>query len=236
MWIIPLALYLLTFVLVFASRPILPEPLLVRALPVALVALVMVINLQATQPIGWLMLLHVVAFFLATMLCHGRLAADRPETAHLTEFFLWMSVGGVLGGLFNALLAPVLFRSVAEYPVGLVLACFLALAPSARGQTAPITPTAPNPNASLRVDVLWSALPGLLILGLLWAASTARLHPDPALAGLIFGPPALVCYFFSRRPLRFALGLGAMLLAGNLFDGKKAACSTPRAVFSASIV
>ena len=221
LWIIPLALYLLTFVLVFASRPILPEPLLVRALPVAFVALVMVINLQATQPIGWLMLLHVVAFFLATMLCHGRLAADRPETAHLTEFFLWMSVGGVLGGLFNALLAPVLFRSVAEYPVGLVLACFLALAPSARGQTAPITPTAPNPKASLRVDVLWSALPGLLILGLLWAASTARLRPDPALAGLIFGPPALVCYFFSRRPLRFALGLGAMLLAGNLFEGEK---------------
>lgn len=87
LWIIPLALYLLTFVLVFASRPILPEPLLVRALPVAFVALVMVINLQGTQPIGWLMLLHVVAFFLATMLCHGRLAADRPETAHLTEFF-----------------------------------------------------------------------------------------------------------------------------------------------------
>ena len=221
LWIIPLALYLLTFVLVFASRPMLPQPLLVRALPLAFVALVMVMNLQATQPIGWLMLLHVLAFFLATMLCHGRLAADRPETAHLTEFFLWMSVGGVLGGLFNALLAPVIFRSVAEYTVGLVLACFLALAPSTVDQTAPPTSPAPNPRISLSLDLLWSALPGLLIFGLLWVASAARLRPDATLAGLIFGPAALVCYFFSRRPLRFALGLGAMLLAGNFFEGEK---------------
>ncbi len=221
LWIIPLALYLLTFVLVFAARPIFPERLLVRALPIAFVALVLVINLQATQPIGWLMLLHVVAFFLATMLCHGRLAADRPETAHLTEFFLWLSVGGVLGGLFNALLAPVLFRSVAEYPLGLVLACFLALSPSALGQAAPTTSAAPNRPISPGVDVLWAALPGVLIFALLWAASAADLHPDPRLASLIFGPPALICYFFSKRPLRFALSLGAMLLAGNLFEGEK---------------
>ena len=63
LWIIPLALYLLTFVLAFARRPVLPRSLLLRALPIIFVALVMVINIQATQPIGWLMLLHLAAFF-----------------------------------------------------------------------------------------------------------------------------------------------------------------------------
>ena len=93
---------------------------------------------------------------------------------------------------------------------------------------------APNPKASLRVEVTWSVLHDRLILGLLAAASTARRRPDPTLAGLIVGPPALVCYFFSRRPLRFSLGLGAMLLARNLFAGEKGrVLSTARSFFGA---
>jgi len=83
--------------------------------------------MQATEPIGALMLLHLAAFFIAAMLCHGELAVDRPAATHLTEFYLWLSVGGVLGGIFNALLAPLLFDSIAEYPLALVLACAVAL-------------------------------------------------------------------------------------------------------------
>ncbi|MSU67213.1 MAG: hypothetical protein EXS40_01370 [Opitutaceae bacterium] len=111
---------------------------------------------------------------------------------------------GFLGGLFSALVTP---------------SCF---------------GPAPNPKASLRVEVTWSVLHDRLILGLLAAASTARRRPDPTLAGLIVGPPALVCYFFSRRPLRFSLGLGAMLLARNLFAGEKGrVLSTARSFFGA---
>ena len=65
------------------------------------------------------------------MVCHGELARDRPPTGQLTEFYLWMSLGGVLGGLFNALLAPLVFSSVVEYPLVLVLACLLRPAPAA---------------------------------------------------------------------------------------------------------
>jgi hypothetical protein len=221
LWIVPLALYLATFALAFATRPLLPEQLLRRSLPIVLVALVMVMNTQATQPIGVLMLLHLVAFFLAAALCHRRLAADRPQADHLTEFFLWLSVGGVLGGLFNALLAPFLFRTIAEYPVGLVLAALLALAPAATEPAGPAPSARASPPSSARADLLWSVVPGLMIVGLLWALSSASVHPHPALGGLIFGPAAVVCFFFSRRPLRFVGGLGFMLLAGSFYEGEQ---------------
>ncbi len=129
LWIVPLALYLLTFIIVFARRPILPRTFLRRALPIVIVSLVMVINMRATQPIAWLMSLHVAAFFLSALARHGALAADRPSPTHLTEFYLWMSVGGGLGGLFNALLAPALFNTIVEYPLAVLLACLLALLP-----------------------------------------------------------------------------------------------------------
>jgi Flp pilus assembly protein TadD len=69
--------------------------------------------------------LHLLVFFVTAMVCHGQLAADRPEPARLTEFYLWMSLGGVLSGLFSALLAPPLFSQALEYPLMLAAACML---------------------------------------------------------------------------------------------------------------
>jgi hypothetical protein len=69
--------------------------------------------------------LHLAAFFAVAMVCHGELNLDRPAPRYLTEFFLWMSVGGVLGGLVNGLLAPLLFKANVEYQLALVAACFL---------------------------------------------------------------------------------------------------------------
>jgi hypothetical protein len=131
LWIIPLALYLLTFILVFAKQPPLPHAWMNRLLPIAIVILTLILLTGATEmrglPVGFLLILSVIVFFLAAMVGHGELARDRPAAEHLTEFYLWISVGGVLGGLFNALLAPLLFRKtgLTEYPVALVLACFL---------------------------------------------------------------------------------------------------------------
>ena len=68
------------------------------------------------------------------MVCHGELADARPSTIHLTEFYLWLSVGGVLGGLFNALLAPVIFKALTEYPLMIAVACLLRPASGLRTQ------------------------------------------------------------------------------------------------------
>ena len=140
LWVIPLAIYLVTFILAFARRQIFPRLLLSRVLPVFLVSLVMMFNMRASHTIGWLMLLHLAAFFVAATLCHTELAADRPAEASLTEFYLWISVGGALGGFFNALIAPVVFHSVVEYPLMLVAAASIgwkASQPRHRRQSCP---------------------------------------------------------------------------------------------------
>ena len=68
-----------------------------------------------------------MAFFGVCLVCHGELAKDRPPPEHLTAFYFWMSLGGVLGGLFNALVAPVMFHKLGmvEYPLALVLAAMV---------------------------------------------------------------------------------------------------------------
>jgi hypothetical protein len=126
LWVLPLALYLLTFVLVFANRKLIPQAWANRALPVGAVSLTYLLLSEATQPSWLLILLHLFFFFVAAMVCHGRLAQERPSADRLTEFYLWISVGGVLGGLCNALLAPAIFTYIVEYPIGIVLACLLS--------------------------------------------------------------------------------------------------------------
>src|SRR5207245_49495 len=68
---------------------------------------------------------HLLALFMVSLLCHGELAQSRPATRYLTGFYLIMSLGGVLGGLFNALVAPLVFNDLYEYPIAIVLACML---------------------------------------------------------------------------------------------------------------
>jgi len=120
LWVVPLALFLLTFVIVFQRRPILPHRWMLH-LQLALTALLVVAS-AAKLDIGWIgtLALHLGLFFATAMVAHGELVKRRPGAAYLTEFYLWMSFGGVLGGLFCGLLAPMMFNSVVEYPILLV--------------------------------------------------------------------------------------------------------------------
>jgi hypothetical protein len=211
LWVIPLAIYLGTFILVFMSRPILPHTVVVRALPIAILPLLIAIVAQATQPIWLLIVLHLGVFFIAAMACHGAIARDRPATAHLTEFYLWMSAGGVLGGMFNALLAPHLFNSVAEYPLVLVLACLIQ----------PLNTAKPEQPYRRWLDVGLPAVLGLLVAGMIVGARAIDLSPGPLSLGLMFGVPSIACFSFSRRPLRFGLGIGAILLASTLYTSEQ---------------
>src|SRR5262249_31611502 len=146
--------------------------------------------------------------------CHGELARTRPGARHLTEFYLLMSLGGVLGGLFNALVAPVVFDRGLEYPIVLVLACLLMPAPAAGGRLLPADAVAALA-AGLRVAAyhgLWASLP----IGALAervgdsAAVTLRL--------LTIFPAVAVCYVASSRPARFGLAAAAALAVGLTLD------------------
>ena len=132
-WVVPLALYLLTFILVFARWPVVwtgtPHTVMLYVQPCFLLFLVlrMVSHLQFPYwPVACDFSLNLAAFFTTTLMCHGELAKDRPNARHLTEFFLWMSVGGVVGGLFNAIIAPLTLPfGIIEYPIAMVAACLL---------------------------------------------------------------------------------------------------------------
>ncbi len=130
LWILPLAIYILSFAIVFWKYPDRLDRVLGRALPIAIVAMLLCVFADYRQNLGWLIALHLVGFFLCAMVCHGRLAARRPAPKYLTEFYLWLSIGGVFGGLFNTLIAPNVFKTIAEYP--LILAASLVLAAGLR--------------------------------------------------------------------------------------------------------
>jgi hypothetical protein len=122
LWVVPLALYLATFVIVFQARPIVPHHLVLLAQPFFVVALVGVLILQAPRNILALIAINLAAFFVIALTCHGELAKRRPPAEHLTAFYLWMSAGGMIGGLCAALIAPLVFNWIAEYPLLIVLA------------------------------------------------------------------------------------------------------------------
>src|SRR5207302_6731630 len=135
LWVIPLDLCLLSFILVFSRLPEVVHRLMVILLPYVVLALVFLLLCDIPLPIWWKIIAHLAALFVVAMVCHGELARDRPSTQHLTEFYLLMSVGGVLGGLFNALIAPVIFQDIVEYPLAVVLACLLIPPDPGEGET-----------------------------------------------------------------------------------------------------
>lgn len=123
-WVIPLALYLLSFVWIFSGRDAwLGRWRMLHRLGTP--AIVMFAVLPAQTPI-YLLGFHLLVFFAAVMVCHSRLSDLKPSPQHLTGFFLWVSLGGVLGGVFNVFIAPAVFNTVMEYPLILALSLVLA--------------------------------------------------------------------------------------------------------------
>ncbi len=122
LWVLPLALYLLTFVIAFQEKPAISKAISLLLQGAAVAACAALLPFRANA-LALLLPLHLGAFFLTALVCHQALVARRPDPAQLTEFYFWMSLGGVVGGSFNAFLAPVIFDDVWEYPLVLVLSC-----------------------------------------------------------------------------------------------------------------
>lgn len=126
LWAPPLMLYIASFIVVFSKRPVISRAMSLTVLPVFAGLALFTLTKVSGVPTLLSFFVHLGALFFAAVACHGLLAEDRPETGRLTEFYLLMSLGGVLGGAFNALLVPVIFNSVAEYPL-MLLAVLLLL-------------------------------------------------------------------------------------------------------------
>lgn len=208
LWVVPLSIYLLSFVLTFARRPPVPHGTMLGLLPIAVLMLVPALASGVRWAV-W-MPFHLLAFFAASMVCHGELARRRPGPGALTAFYLALAVGGAAGGLFNALIAPAVFDRLVEYPLALVLAC--------------LVPALAAPGAwPSRVRTGDVAVPlGLFVVlvPLVTDAGGALARSlELPLSLLACGLGGLVVVMHRRRPLRFALGVGAVLLGCGLWPG-----------------
>ena len=221
LWVVPLALYLITFIIAFASRPAGVAAFLTRIVPLLTIGLAVALVMSAKNPVWLVLLLHLLTFFAAALLCHTRLAGSRPGPDRLTEFYLLIALGGVLGGMFNALLAPVAFRSLTEYPVAMAAACLFRVRelPPARGR----------PAVNLLLDAAVGGAMVLIIVLLLKAlvvwlgefladsrGDVLGLSQGQFALLVVIGVPAVIVYVLSRWPVRFAFGLGVLLWIGTV--------------------
>jgi hypothetical protein len=201
LWVLPLAIYLLTFVATFRERPLFATATVARLAPFAVAPLS--VGLLGAPRDYWftLVVLNLVAFVLLSLLCNGELYKRRPAPEHLTEFYLWTSLGGALGGGFAALAAPNLFPLVYEYPI-LIVAALLVL---------------PNVFTSGLAGAVVETVPALVITLLAVIARLAFGIALPTAAELPFQIVlvALVAWmiFQRNRPARFAalVALGFVL-------------------------
>ena len=208
LWVAPLALYLLTFIIAFSSAG---ELLSQQAMKVAPL-LLLVLGAWTFLPFGSIALLLAAAglilLFYVALALHGELARIRPPAGNLTEFYLWISVGGMLGGLFCGLLAPMIFDWSYEHPILLILAA--ALLPAR-----PILK---------RIGRLWQrrptrwllryVLPTLSLLVSLWVAERIASGPDTRFAAFIaLGGMALAAVLAIGHRKAFAVHVAALMLA-----------------------
>src|ERR1700739_155687 len=212
-WVIPLALYLLSFVLVFARRQIVAPAMFNRRLPILILCGLVPGMLQSKLPLLALLILYPLLLFSVAMVCHGELAATRPPVNRLTEFYLLISIGGVLGGIFNSIIAPIAFHSVVEFPIALIFAALLRR---------PADPRPLEGSATIgtqRLDWLLPLTLGACLTGAFVIPRAAGISLGEPPDILIFGIAMACCLIFAQRPLRFGLGIAAAFLASIFYVG-----------------
>ncbi len=252
LWVIPLALYLVTFIIAFAHTPPWVRPLLGNVSPVVTLLLIFVLisgvgssrNFSTFSQLA----LHLATYFLAALMLHSELARDRPDPKYLTGFYLWISLGGVLGGMFNALIAPVAFTQPHEYPIAIAIGCLLvpnlrdpkevadewaAMTDTqklvSRGFTAliPVAMVAFVGWMTLLPDkfpetfggaVGWVA--GVITGGFDLVGSKVKVGSETISILAIYALPCILCFLFIDKPVRFGLCVGAVLFV-NAFRSER---------------
>ncbi len=223
-WVIPLAITLLTYLLAFTCRAWLSPNVTRLLLPPAVVglALLIVSGVMGQLPLAIVLPAQLVALLGTSLVCCSELARTRPDPDFSGTFFLWLSLGGLLGSAFN-LTGYLYCPHVMEYSVALTLACFLV----------PPRRRAENDEGQLRsawslmqgvLDVLLPAALGGLTMGLLLTlasqpetvSSYAPWLQDlpPVFRALaVYAVPLLLCFTFAVRRVRFGLGMGVVIAA-----------------------
>ena len=209
LWVMPLAAYLVTFMIAFARRFHIPPGVLSRVVPVVLLVLFPLVaaNRSVAADLMWYVLgLHIVVLFAGALLCHTALASRRPAAQYLTEFYFWVALGGALGGIFTAVIAPFVFRTVVEYPLLVAMIAFFR--------------QAEDREKKINIwDWIYPAMLGVLIAAAWYALQWAKIDnlletwTIPLALNL---PLVLIAFLFRRRQFRFALAMAVLIFGYRL--------------------
>ena len=222
LWVLPLSLYLLTWVLVFQARPLLPHRWMLKLQPLAIACVIILLVGGAGANLFVLLGGHLSCFFVIAMACHGELARTRPPAQRLTGFYLALSFGGMVGGLFAGLIAPFSFSWIAEYPI------LLALAALCRpGDEAPV---------SRWGRWYWFALfvVALMLIATAYAGAEAaqRLdHHRVAIVGSVAIAAMTVTLILQAGRRKFAATVALALLLTRILPGEHGHVETVRSFF-----
>ncbi len=222
LWVVPLALYLLSFIVAFAQRTLLKPEWMLKLQAVCILLVATMVTLVLLFERGGSVLLvagiHLLTFFVTAVVCHTELARRRPGVEGLTEFYFCMSIGGALGGIFNALIAPLIFTTDCEYYLALAGACALRVF------------VGDQPKNMVWRDAVYPLLLAAAVAGIAYRAV------DTSATGLIgriafLVPCAVALYAFTARPYRFAFGVAAMIGSALLVQGSVDVLHTERNFF-----
>lgn len=190
MWVAPLALYLMTFSVAFRDGGERLHAILMRAQPLLLVSIMASLPFIRGVPFYALLAMNLAFFTVSVILCHRELYTRRPGVAHLTQFYFFMSLGGVIGGALASLAAPLVFEGLLEFPL-LVLAVMLCRA-DVRGWLAKANPLLVAAGLAAAVVPFLLADRGVL--------NQESLPPQAIL--VIFVVTLALTVFSARRPAR----------------------------------
>ena len=208
LWVVPLALYLASFIVAFAKKQVVKPASASRALAL-LAALVGITKVAEIHGPAWVIVgLHLALLFVASVVCHRALAVRRPHHTRLTEFYLLLSLGGVLGGAFNGLVAPVVFNDLLEYPIAIALALLARIAIHKADDFA----------ATWKRDVAVGLALAVLTFGLVQLGQLVAWDPKVAVFWM-YVLPVLSAFMWSKRPIRYAVALGGILIVSTMHGG-----------------
>jgi hypothetical protein len=200
LWVVPLALYLVTLVIAFSTRVTGWMPVC-QAIEPVLIATLVILMFVPVKTSGFV--LHLAAVFVASLIIHGRLAQTEPD-ADRGAFVLWTCAGGAAAGIFNAAIAPLLFPFVVEFQLAIVAACFLREP----------TPARKTQRWAVARDIMQPALLAVALVGVLTLVPRTGEARDIVSRTAILFVGAGIAVIFRRRPVRYGLGMAAVLVGG----------------------
>ncbi len=225
LWVLPLSIYLTTFILAFSNSSETHLKITQRIIPHILTLFILIVSVKANQPYPLILGLALLTLAVVALYFHCFLWKLKPDTSYLTQFYLCLSLGGALAGCFNSMIAPLIFKSVLEYPIALVLAAYFY-----RSST-----------ISSQGRITKTKITTLFLLQILFY-SMSRWMPDALISqNLILKiiyilPPALILFSLRHRPILFAWFTIFILLIWRLPIDKQNQIYESRSFFGTHIV